>query len=300
MSEQTSKVFVTPHNQACAKGDVLKLGYNGKSGYWRVIGFEDNKPYAKLLFLGYHSGNRPLQRNRYGEYREFYDNFNYNSPRDGKPYTTKVAYYNSEYSESQYKSGLDQLCKDFISNFVTTDRDLYYATRIMSMPAQKVYYVPSLHPASMVVNPDIVVNRNISNYTYCVKQVGTTDQTWTYGRRCRCLSMDDIVEYFDSTELTARDIADNLLGGKHGLDATNWSVVTEGFLYDGAVPLIDTDWGCGSFVSYYNTDRQNEYYGSYINWDPLNIGSAATDNTPIPVIELNLHTYRFWELAQDW
>ena len=33
MSEQTSKVFVTPHNQACAKGDVLKLGYNGKSGY---------------------------------------------------------------------------------------------------------------------------------------------------------------------------------------------------------------------------------------------------------------------------
>ena len=33
--------------------------------------------------------------------------------------------------------------------------------------------------------------------------------------------MDDIVEYFDSTELTARDIADNLLGGKHGLDTTH-------------------------------------------------------------------------------
>lgn len=25
MSEQTSKVFVTPHNQAFAKGDVLKI-----------------------------------------------------------------------------------------------------------------------------------------------------------------------------------------------------------------------------------------------------------------------------------
>ena len=45
MSEKSSKVLVTPHNQAFAKGEVLKI--NGL--YWRVLGVEDDKPYAKLL-----------------------------------------------------------------------------------------------------------------------------------------------------------------------------------------------------------------------------------------------------------
>lgn len=55
MSEKSSKVFVTPHNQAFAKGDVLKI--NGL--YWRVLGAQDAKPYAKLLLLGAKSKESP-------------------------------------------------------------------------------------------------------------------------------------------------------------------------------------------------------------------------------------------------
>ena len=59
MSEKSSKVLVTPHNQAFAKGEVLKI--NGL--YWRVLGAQDAKPYAKLLLLGAKSKESPYVYN---------------------------------------------------------------------------------------------------------------------------------------------------------------------------------------------------------------------------------------------
>ena len=81
MSEKTSKVLVTPHNQAFAKGEVLKI--NGL--YWRVLGAQDDKPYAKLLLLGAKSKESPYiySANTYRFPKAFESNFSYKDPATG-------------------------------------------------------------------------------------------------------------------------------------------------------------------------------------------------------------------------
>ena len=82
-------------------------------------------------------------------------------------------------TETQHPGNADKACENFIDYFVRDSYDptLYYATNYMTMPPQKVYYVPALMPNQTVLDPNVVVNRNISGYTYYIKQVGTTDQS---------------------------------------------------------------------------------------------------------------------------
>lgn len=285
MSEQTSKVFVTPHNQAFAKGDVLKI--NGL--YWRVLGCQDDKPYAKLLLLGTHSSAGPFIPgiNDYRFPHAFQSGFSYTDPATGSAMINAyVPYYSKDETiKDTAQHSADSACVKWAS-----ERDFSRYLETAACPPHKVYRVVSSIATSQ--SPDLVLNITTPQSKSYIVPVGVSDQTGI-SRKCRLLSIRDIVEYFDRLEITPKQLYEDLLGGKHWNDATHWSVNGGGWLYDSIRYPYNPDQDSGVLKGlgiYYNdtdsTIKEGSAYG--------NAGGGLL------VINLNLRAYRNWEKATDW
>ena len=288
MSEKSSKVFVTPHNQAFAKGEVLKI--NGL--YWRVLGAQDAKPYAKLLLLGTKSRESlfiPFA-NTYRRPNAFESNFSYKDPATGKHMVNAyVPYYSKDMSpKDTNQQSADSTCVKWASE---QEFSKYLGT--VSCPAHTVYKVVDNIVSGQ--KPALAVKNTVtSSYDYVVP-IGLTRQPGIL-RNCRLLSVTDIVEYFSKREITEEELYTDLLGGKHYNDpsALMWQVNAGGTLYDSIIyrynPNQDGDGEAGLGLSYVINDRTGFYEDS------------GTDNRggALIVINLNLREYRNWEKATDW
>lgn len=292
MSEQTSKVFVTPHNQAFAKGDVLKI--NGL--YWRVLGCQDDKPYAKLLLLGSHSKAGPFIPG-VGDYRfphAFQSEFSYTDPATGSlMINAYVPYYSKDETiKDTYPHSADAGCVKWAN-----EQDFSRYLETAACPPHKVYRVVSSIVTSQA--PDLVIKSNTTSNKSYIVPVGLSDQTGI-SRKCRLLSIKDIVEYFDGREITPKILYEDLLGGKHGYDATHWRVNGGGWLYDAIKYPYNPDQDSGVLkgLGLYDTgDRPTvEPYGTSVVEGNMS-GDAGGG---LLVINLNLRAYRNWEKASDW
>ena len=284
MSEQTSKVLVTPHNQAFAKGEVLKI--NGL--YWRVLGAQDAKPYAKLLLLGTKSRESPYiyHANTYRLPQALETDFSYTDPATGKHMVgATVPYYSKDQSiKDTNQQSADSSCVKWaneqeFSNYLDT----------VGCPVHTVYRVVENIVGSQ--NPALVVKDTVtSSYDYVVP-VGISKQPGI-SRKCRLLSVTDIVDYFNKIEVTERELYEDLLGGKHYKQFSTWSLNAGGSLYDairystkpGPNEVLE-----GLSLEYLNDRTKLTESGG---WD--------ADGGGLLVINLNLIAYRNWEKATDW
>ena len=225
MSEKSSKVLVTPHNQAFAKGEVLKI--NGL--YWRVLGAQDARPYAKLLLLGVKSRESlfiPFA-NMYRRPNAFETDFSYTEPTTGDYMVgAYVPYYSKDMSpKDTTQQSADSTCVKWAS-----EQEFSKYLDTVACPAHTVYRVVdrivSGHPALAVKNPVTKA------YDYVVP-IGLTRQPGIL-RNCRLLSVTDIIAYFGRNEITEEELYTDLLGGKHYNDpsALMWQVNAGGTLYD--------------------------------------------------------------------
>ena len=247
MSEKSSKVLVTPHNQAFAKGEVLKI--NGL--YWRVIGAQDAQPYAKLLLLGSKHREEPnvYDANTYRRPNAFETDFSYTDPATGKYMVNAyVPYYSKdETPKDTYQASADSSCVKWASE---QEFSKYLGT--FTCPAHTVYRVVdnvvSGHPALAVKDPVT------SSYDYVVP-VGLSRQTGI-SRNCRLLSVTDIIQYFSRNEITEVELYKDLLGGKHYKEFSKWSLNVGGTLYDAIKyphnPNQDGEGENGLSLNYFN------------------------------------------------
>ena len=284
MSEKSSKVLVTPHNQAFAKGEVLKI--NGL--YWRVLGAQDDKPYAKLLLLGAKSKESPYvySANTYRSPNAFESDFSYTDPATGKymvgayvPYYSKDETPKDTNHQSADSSCVKWASEQEFSNYLDT----------VGCPAHTVYRVVDNIVGSQ--NPALVVkNTATSTYDYIVP-VGISRQPGI-SRKCRLLSVTDIIEYFGKNEITDKELYTDLLGGKHYNEFSTWRVNAGGTLYDAVRYPIKPDQSDaleGLNLSYFNNGT---VFKEGYDWD--------ADGGALLVINLNLREYRNWEKATDW
>ena len=224
MSEKSSKVFVTPHNQAFAKGEVLKI--NGL--YWRVLGAQDAKPYAKLLLLGTKSRESPYvyNANTYRRPQALESDFSYTDPATGKHMVgATVPYYSKDQSiKDTNQQSADSSCVKWaneqeFSNYLDT----------VGCPVHTVYRVVDNIVSGQ--KPALAVKDTVtSSYDYVVP-VGISRQPGI-SRKCRLLSVTDIIEYFGRNEITEDELYEDLLGGKHYKEFSTWSLNAGGSLYD--------------------------------------------------------------------
>ena len=286
MSEQTSKILVTPHNQAFAKGEVLKIN----SLYWRVLGAQDAKPYAKLLLLGAKSKESPYVYSA-GTYRfpkAFESDFSYTDPQTGKYMVNAyVPYYSKDKTpKDTTQASADSSCVKWASE---QEFSKYLGT--VACPAHTVYRVVDNIVSGQ--SPALVVKDNAtSSYDYVVP-VGLSKQTGIL-RNCRLLSVTDIIEYFGRNEITEDELYNNLLGGKHYKEFSTWRVNTGGTLYDAIKYPYNPNQEGGSLeglsLDYFN-DRTVFREGGAL---------SGTNGGALLVINLNLRAYRNWEKATDW
>ena len=284
MSEKTSKVLVTPHNQAFAKGEVLKI--NG--WYWRVLGAQDDKPYAKLLLLGVKSKNslHIYGASTYRSPNAFETDFSYTDPATGeRMYNEYVPYYSKDMSpKDTTQASADSSCVKWASE---QEFSKYLGT--VGCPVHTVYRVVD-HIASG--QPVLAVKDPVTKaYNYIVP-IGRTRQPGIL-RNCRLLSVTDIIEYFGRNVITEEELYTDLLGGKHYNDYPNWSVNAGGTLYDAKAywynPNQDGEGENGLGLTYVIDNRTG--FVEQSDWDR---GGALL------VINLNLREYRNWEKATDW
>ena len=229
MSEKSSKVFVTPHNQAFAKGEVLKI--NGL--YWRVLGAQDARPYAKLLLLGVKSRESlfiPFA-NMYRRPNAFETDFSYTEPTTGDHMVgAYVPYYSKDMSpKDTTQQSADSTCVKWASE---QEFSKYLGT--VACPAHTVYRVVDRIVSGQI--PALVVKSRVNTpymTTKYVVPVGITHQPGIL-RNCRLLSVTDIIEYFGRNKITEEELYTDLLGGKHYRDpsALMWQVNAGGTLYD--------------------------------------------------------------------
>lgn len=281
MSEKSSKVFVTPHNQAFAKGEVLKI--NGL--YWRVLGAQDDKPYAKLLLLGTKSRESlfiPFA-NTYRSPNAFETDFSYTDPDTGKHMVgAYVPYYSKDMSpKDTAQASADSTCVKWASE---QEFSKYLGT--VACPAHTVYrvvdnIVSGQKPALAVKNPVTQA------YDYVVP-IGLTRQPGIL-RNCRLLSVTDIIAYFGRNEITEEELYTDLLGGKHYNDpsALMWQVNAGGTLYDAIKypynPNQDGEGEDGLSLTYVISDRTGFSEGGVI---------SSARGGALLVINLNLREYR--------
>lgn len=293
MSEKSSKVFVTPHNQAFAKGEVLKI--NGL--YWRVLGAQDDKPYAKLLLLGTKSRESlfiPFA-NTYRSPNAFETDFSYTDPATGKHMVgAYVPYYSKDMSpKDTAQRSADSTCVKWASE---QEFSKYLGT--VGCPAHTVYRVVD-HIVSG--NPALAVKHyyhNSSNdySTNYIVPIGLTRQPGIL-RNCRLLSVTDIISYFGRNEITDEELYTDLLGGKHYNDpsASMWQVNAGGTLYDAIKypynPNQDGEGEDGLCLDYVISDRTGFFEGG---------AQSSNRGGALIVINLNLREYRNWEKATDW
>ena len=287
MSEHNSKVLVTPHNQAFAKGEVLKI--NGL--YWRVLGAQDAKPYAKLLLLGTKSRESlfiPFA-NTYRRPNAFESDFSYTDPATGNHMVgAYVPYYSKDMTpKDTSQASADSSCVKWASE---QEFSKYLGT--VACPAHTVYRVVENIVSG---NPALVVKDTVtSTYDYVVP-VGLTRQPGIL-RNCRLLSVTDIIAYFGKNEVTEEELYNDLLGGKHYNDpsALMWQVNAGGTLYDAVRypynPNLDGEGEVGLGLRYIINNRT----GFSEDSGTANRGGALI------VINLNLREYRNWEKATDW
>ena len=279
MSEKSSKVFVTPHNQAFAKGEVLKI--NGL--YWRVLGAQDDKPYAKLLLLGTKSRESlfiPFA-NTYRSPNAFESDFSYTDPATGKRMVgAYVPYYSKDMSpKDTNQQSADSTCVKWAS-----EQEFSKYLDTVGCPAHTVYRV-----VDNVVSgsPALVVKDTVtSSYDYVVP-VGLSRQPGIL-RNCRLLSVVDIIQYFGRNEITEEELYTDLLGGKHYRDpsALMWQLNAGGTLYDAIKypynPNQDGEGESGLGLKYVINNRTGF------------VEDSGTDNRggALIVINLNLREYR--------
>ena len=286
MSEKSSKVFVTPHNQAFAKGEVLKI--NGL--YWRVLGAQDDKPYAKLLLLGAKSKESPHVYSA-GAYRfpkAFESGFSYKDPQTGKYMVNAyVPYYSKdETPKDTTQASADSSCVKWASE---QEFSKYLGT--VACPAHTVYRVVDNVVSGQ--KPALAVKDTVtSSYDYVVP-VGLSRQTGIL-RNCRLLSVTDIIVYFGKNEVTEEELYNDLLGGKHYKEFSTWNVNTGGTLYDAIKYPYNPNQESGKLeglsLDYFN-DRTVFREGGAL---------SGTNGGALLVINLNLREYRNWEKATDW
>ena len=224
MSEKSSKVFVTPHNQAFAKGEVLKIN----SLYWRVLGAQDAKPYAKLLLLGskYREEPHVYQANTYRFPQALETDFSYTDPATGKYMVgATVPYYSKDMTPKDTSQGsADSSCVKWAS-----EQEFSNYLDTVGCPVHTVYRVVDNIVGAQ--KPALVVKDTVtSTYDYVVP-VGISKQPGI-SRKCRLLSVTDIIEYFNKNEVTEKELYEDLLGGKHYSEHSTWSVNAGGTLYD--------------------------------------------------------------------
>ena len=288
MSEKSSKVFVTPHNQAFAKGEVLKI--NGL--YWRVLGAQDAKPYAKLLLLGIKNRESLFipGANTYRSPNAFESDFSYTDPATGKHMVgAYVPYYSKDMSPKDTKqASADSSCVKWAS-----EQEFSKYLDTVGCPVHTVYRVVDNIVSGQ--SPALVVKDTVtSSYDYVVP-VGLSRQTGIL-RNCRLLSVTDIIEYFGKNEITDKELYTDLLGGKHYNDpsALMWQVNAGGPLYDAIKypynPNQDGEGEEGLSLDYFN-DRTVFREGGAL---------SGTNGGALLVINLNLREYRNWEKATDW
>ena len=285
MSEKSSKVFVTPHNQAFAKGEVLKI--NGL--YWRVLGAQDDKPYAKLLLLGAKSKESPYvySASTYRFPKAFESGFSYKDPATGN---TMVNAYVPYYSKDETPKDTTQASADSSCVKWASEQEFSKYLDTVGCPAHTVYRV-----VDNVVSgsPALVVKDTVtSSYDYVVP-VGLSRQTGIL-RKCRLLSVTDIVEYFNRNEVTEEELYNDLLGGKHYKEFSTWNVNTGGTLYDAIKYPYNPNQESGTLeglsLDYFN-DRTVFREGGAL---------SGENGGALLVINLNLREYRNWEKATDW
>ena len=284
MSEKSSKVFVTPHNQAFAKGEVLKI--NGL--YWRVLGAQDAKPYAKLLLLGAKSKESPYvyNANTYRWPQALETDFSYTDPATGKYMVgATIPYYSKDLSiKDTSQRSADSSCVKWAS-----EQEFSNYLDTVGCPVHTVYRVVENIVGSQ--NPALVVKDTVtSSYNYIVP-VGISKQHGI-SRKCRLLSVTDIVDYFNKIEVTEKELYEDLLGGKHYKQFSTWSLNASGSLYDA--------------IRYSTKPGPNEGLEG-LSLEYLNdrtkfteSGVLDADGGALIVINLNLREYRNWEKATDW
>lgn len=289
MSEKSSKVLVTPHNQAFAKGEVLKI--NGL--YWRVLGAQDDKPYAKLLLLGAKSKESLFipGANIYRSPNAFETDFSYTDPATGNHMVgAYVPYYSKDMSpKDTSQQSADSSCVKWAS-----EQEFSNYLDTVGCPVHTVYRVVDNIVGSQ--NPALVVKDTAtSTYDYIVP-VGISRQTGIL-RKCRLLSVVDIIQYFGRNEITDKELYEDLLGGKHYNDpsALMWHVNAGGALYDAIKysynPNQDGEGEDGLNLTYAIDNRTKFSEGGVI---------SSTRGGALLVINLNLREYRNWEKATDW
>ena len=289
MSEKSSKVLVTPHNQAFAKGEVLKI--NGL--YWRVLGAEDAKPYAKLLLLGVKSRESLFipNANTYRRPNAFETDFSYTDPDNGKHMVgAYVPYYSKDMSpKDTTQASADSTCVKWASE---QEFSKYLGT--VGCPVHTVYRVVDYIVSGQ--KPALVVKNGVNTpymMTYYVVPVGITHQPGIL-RNCRLLSVVDIIQYFGRNEITEEKLYTDLLGGKHYKEFSTWSLNAGGTLYDAIKypynPNQDGEGESGLGLRYVIENRTGF------------VEDSGTDNDggALIVINLNLRDYRNWEKATDW
>lgn len=284
MSEKTSKVLVTPHNQAFAKGEVLKI--NGL--YWRVLGAQDDKPYAKLLLLGSKYREEPYvySANTYRFPKAFESGFSYKDPQTGK---TMVNAYVPYYSKDETPKDTTQASADSSCVKWASEQEFSNYLGTVGCPVHTVYRVVDNIVSG---NPALVVKDTVtSSYDYVVP-VGLSRQPGIL-RKCRLLSVTDIIEYFGRNEVTEEELYNDLLGGKHYNNPSAWSVNAGGTLYDTVrYPNKPDQSGALSGLGLKYAINDRTVVSEDGGWD--NRGGALL------VINLNLRAYRNWERATDW
>lgn len=125
-----------------------------------------------------------------------------------------VPYYSKDETiKDTYPHSADAACVNWASR---QDFSRYLETA--ACPPHKVYRVVSSIVTSQ--SPDLVLNITTPQSKSYIVPVGVSNQAGI-SRKCRLLSIKDIVEYFDGREITPKQLYENLLGGKHGNDATH-------------------------------------------------------------------------------
>lgn len=281
MSEKSSKVLVTPHNQAFAKGEVLKI--NGL--YWRVLGARDAEPYAKLLLLGSKYREEPdvYGANSYRYPPAFESDFYYTEPTTGKRMVTPcVPYYSKDMApKDTHQYSADSSCVKWASEQEFSN---YLGT--VGCPVHTVYRVVDTNIVSGQ-NPALVVKSGVNTpymTTNYVVPVGITHQPGIL-RNCRLLSVTDIIEYFGRNEITKEEIYKDLLGGKHYHEGSTWRVNVEGSLYDTTkyAKKPGTNEGLVGLNLQYNSSNRTGF---------SEYNSGSPDGGALIVINLNLRAYR--------
>lgn len=279
MSEKSSKVLVTPHNQAFAKGEVLKI--NGL--YWRVLGAQDDKPYAKLLLLGAKGSRSPYiyQANVYRFPKAFESDFSYTDPKTGNHMVNAYVPY---YSKDETPKDTNQQSADSSCVMWASEQEFSNYLDTVGCPVHTVYRVVDNIVSGQ--NPALVVkDTTTSTYEYIVP-VGISRQPGI-SRKCRLLSVTDIADYFNKNEITDKELYEDLLGGKHYNEHSTWRVNAGGSLYDATKypynPNQESGPLTGLGLKYVIENRTGfDEYGGGLNAD----GGALL------VINLNLREYR--------